>query len=116
MDSRRNKEKRRTAKIPTRKRGGEDTSVQVKESRTLKEPDYTETRSVSRNVKKDAPQVKKLFEPVKEQFQMLVQYIEILESRKDMEDMNKVVQLSDFMRMIIRHCEIYLNCKLLKAG
>lgn len=116
MDSRRNKTKRRSAKIPTRKRRGENTRIEVEKSGTFEKPDYTEASSISRNTQKNASkEIKKLFEPVKEQLQILVQYIDILESRRDVEQINKVVQLSDFMRMVIRHCEVYLNCQLLKV-
>lgn len=117
MDSRRNKEKRRTAKVPTRKRGGEDTRVEAKKSRALEEPDYTQESSFSRNAKKDAQEkVKKIFEPVKHQIQLVLEYINILEMRRDLEVTQEIMVLAEFISNVERQCNVYLNAQFIKLG
>lgn len=116
MDSRRNKEKRRTATIPTRKKGGEGTSVKVKESRALEKPYYAEKSASCSDVKENAPQVKKIFEPVKHQIQLILEYINILELRKDLDPTQEIMILAEFISNISRQCAAYLNAQFIKLG
>lgn len=117
MDSRRSREKRRTAKIPTQKGGRKDNAVRIKESRKVEKPDYAQKSSPRRDFKEDAQEkVKKLFEPVKDEIRLVIEYINILELRRDLNQKFEIMMLTDFIKHATRKCEFYLNAQLLKLG
>lgn len=117
MDTKSNREKRRTAKIPTQKRGTKNNAVRVEKSRAFKESDYKEKSSVSGNTKEDAQKkVKGIYEPLKHQIRVLIEYINILETKVDGEQEREIALLIDFIGAIKNWCDTYLSYELIKAG
>lgn len=57
-----------------------------------------------------------LYEPIKEQFLVLVEYINILEQMRDLEQIREIVLLMELINNTKRQCDIYLNYQLVKQG
>jgi len=57
-----------------------------------------------------------IFSPVKEQFGLLVEYINILENKENPDLINEIVLLIELINNIKRQCELYLNYELMSEG
>jgi hypothetical protein len=118
MDTRGNQGKRQSAKIPKRKKGPENPRIEAGSSRTFEKPKDTQKSCVSRNLEKDAQKVakKSIYEPIREQFKILLEYLNILDTKRSSDAVTEIGQLLDFMDIMRRKCEVYLNFQLMKAG
>lgn len=58
----------------------------------------------------------RIYEPIKEQFLMLIEYINILELRTNVDHRQEIMLLIEMMEHAKRHAEIYLNYTFLTAG
>jgi hypothetical protein len=56
---------------------------------------------------------KEFYEPIKEQFQILIEYINIIEYKKS-KKIEDIVLLIDFMNTIMKQCELYLKFGLIE--
>lgn len=50
-----------------------------------------------------------VYEPIRQHFQMLIEYINILEQRRDVEDYQAILFLVEMINNIQRHATMYLN-------
>ena len=118
MDSRGNKGKRQSAKIPKRKKGPENSRIEVRSGRTFEKPKDTQKSTASINLKSDAQKItkKSIYEPIREQFKILLEYLNILDKKRSSDAITEIGQLLDFMDIMRRKCEVYLNFQLMKAG
>lgn len=57
-----------------------------------------------------------IYEPIREQFLILVEYINILELKKNIDHKQEIILLIEMINNIKRHTEIYLNYAFLKTG
>lgn len=119
MDTKSNKKTRSSAKIATCRIRRKHPICKIGESRTLQECKDEEKSCVSRDIKENAQKkvVKKnIYEPIRQQFMLLIEYLNILEMRTDMEHQNEIICLIEFIDIMKRKCEMYLNFELMKAG
>jgi hypothetical protein len=59
---------------------------------------------------------KSIFDPVKEQFSVLVEYINILDLKKNIDTIQEVILILNLIENIKKQCDIYLNYQLTKQG
>jgi predicted DNA-binding protein YlxM (UPF0122 family) len=59
---------------------------------------------------------KSIYSPVKEQFKVLLEYVRILEMKKNVDHRNEIIFLIEFINTVRRQCEVYLNYELMKLG
>jgi hypothetical protein len=57
-----------------------------------------------------------IYAPVKEQFQLLVGYIEILDSKNAIDLIEEIVMLIELISTIKKQCDLYLNYELTLQG
>lgn len=57
-----------------------------------------------------------IYSPVKEQFSVLLEYINIIESKRKPDPVTDISALLELIANISRHCEIYLNYEFLRNG
>lgn len=58
----------------------------------------------------------KIFGPIREHLDMLIEYINILELREDIDYQEEIRILISMINRIQKQLEIYLNCQFLKLG
>lgn len=68
------------------------------------------------NLKENAQKVRSIYGPLKEQLQVLVEFINILEMRANVEHLLEIGFMVDFLENLRRNCEILMNCQAIKAG
>jgi hypothetical protein len=59
---------------------------------------------------------KRLYDPIKEQLLVLIEYINILNSKKDYDSPQEITFLLELIENMKSQCERYLNYQLLKQG
>jgi hypothetical protein len=59
---------------------------------------------------------KSIYEPVKDQFKVLLEYIKILEKKRVDDSTSEIYALMEFIDTVKRQCEIYLKYELIKLG
>lgn len=59
---------------------------------------------------------KSIYDPVKEQFKVLLEYVRILERKKIDDQASEIYGLIDFIDTVKRQCEIYLKYEIIKLG
>jgi len=59
---------------------------------------------------------KSIYEPVKDQFKVLLEYIKILEKKSVDDSTSEIYALMEFIDTVKRQCEIYLKYELIKLG
>lgn len=116
MDSKNRNEKRRASKIPTCRKRRQDSRKQIEKSRTFKESQNEEESSACRNIKKNTQKVKSIYSPLKEQLQVLVEYINILERKGNCECVSEISFIVNILDNLKKYCEILLNYKSIKEG
>lgn len=116
MDSESNKKTRSATQSVRRKRGREDSRKEIEESRAFKESQNEKESAARRNLKENAQKIKSVYGPLKEQLQVLVEYINILEMRANAECLAEISFMIDCLENLRRHCEILLNYQAIKAG
>lgn len=116
MDTKNRNEKRCTAKISTYKRGRRHPTRQAEKSHSLQEPKIEKESPTCRNTQETKKKVKSIYGPVKEQLQVLIEYINILEKKPTPECVVEITFFLKFFDNIKRQCEIYLNCQAMKLG
>jgi hypothetical protein len=52
---------------------------------------------------------KNLYEPIKEQFLLMVEYIKILEKKKNVDPISEFTVLSEMIDSISKSCLVYVN-------
>ena len=57
-----------------------------------------------------------IYQAIREQLLMLIEYINILELKKNIDQRNEIILLIEMINNIKRHTEIYLNYTFLKTG
>ena len=57
-----------------------------------------------------------IYDPVKEQYLVLIEYISILSSKKNADPIQEIVLLLELMKNTCRKCELYLNYELTRQG
>ena len=115
MDSKSDKKTRSASQSFARKRGGEDTRSKAEESRALKESQNEKASTACRNAQ-EAKKVKSRYAPIKEQLEVLVEYIKILENRKQQDFRTEMTFLIGFLDALKRQCEIYQNYEMIKTS
>lgn len=60
--------------------------------------------------------VRNVYGPVKEQFIVLIEYINILEAKRKKQYIEDLNLLIDLINNVSRQCEIYLKFELVKGG
>lgn len=119
MDLKNNKKTRIIAQIPRCKNERKNPRSQIKRNRTLKKSKDEETCSIGKDAKKNAQEKTsdtKWLDPIKEQLHTMLEYIRILEIRKDLARENQIIALSEFLDLFKRHCDFYLNYEFLRTG
>lgn len=59
---------------------------------------------------------KNIFDPVKEHFEVLVEYINFMELKKDVDQVHEIVMFLHLLDNIKKQCDIYLNYQLGRQG
>lgn len=59
---------------------------------------------------------KKMYEPIKEEFMVLIEYMNILEAKINEDRREEIILLLEVLEFIKAKCEVYLNYHLMKAG
>lgn len=117
MDKKCDKKTRSASQSLRCKRGREDPRREAEKSRAFKESKNEKESTTGRNFEENAQKVKSMYAPVKEQLQVLVEYINILE-KKPLDDdcIFEISFIFDFLNNIKRYCEIYLSFNAIKIG
>jgi len=116
MDSKGNKKTRSATQSAACKRRREDSRREAEKSRAFKESQNEKESAARRNLKENAQKVRSIYGPLKEQLQVLVEFINILEMRANIEHLSEIGFMIDFLENLRRHCEILMNCQAIKAG
>lgn len=112
MDTKSNKKAGGATKNSKSKARGTNTSSEAKEGRKVKKPYNCPTGTARGNPKKAPPQKvdqKKILKPVKEQIEIALEYINILEFKKNFDIHIDIKLLVELINYIKKQCEIYLN-------
>lgn len=111
MDSVSNKKARVVKKDVKGKGRGKHPSVKIKAGGTLKKSADCQKGTTCRNVKKVAQEKidKSIYEPVHEQFSMLVEYINILDTKKGSNSTEELYALMKLIEMVYSQSIKYLN-------
>lgn len=116
MDKKCDKKTRSATQSATYKRGKEYSNRKIEESGTFKESKNEKESSTGRNIKENPQKIKSIYGPLKEQLQILVEYINILEMKASTECIAELSFVIKFLDNLKRHTEILLNCQAIKAG
>lgn len=95
---------------------GKYSGREIKESRTLQESKIETTSSFSRNSQENEKKIKNLYYPVKEKLQVAVEYINILNEKRDAASPREISLLLEFLEMIKNQCDMYLKYKLIETS
>lgn len=114
MDPRSNKKAGSSTKSSPRKTGRKNPRFQAKKSGALKKPYDAQARCFGRDFTENEKKIiaGKLYEPVKENFEVLVEYLKLLESKNVVDLKSDLCSLIDFMEFMFRQCEVYLRYKI----
>lgn len=57
-----------------------------------------------------------IYSPIREEFLVLVEYINILDLRADRQRKEEIILLMEMLEALKKKCDIYLNYQLIKVG
>lgn len=59
---------------------------------------------------------KSIFDPVKEQFAVLLEYVNILNTKEDSDLIQEIALLLELIATVKKQCDLYLNYELIQQG
>lgn len=117
MDKKCNQKTRSATQSAACKRRRNDSRKETQKSRAFKESNNAKKSAPGGDFEKNAQKISETFwEPIKHEYRLLLEYINILEDRTNLHVYEEVIVLMEFMEYIRRNCEFYLNCQLIRLG